>query len=1237
MRPVLKNPFRINRLIAAGLLLSSPAQAALVHRWAFNLPAGNATPGTTIPDSISNNPATVWSGTGAANLGVFNGTSLLLPGATTGNQAPANLSAYVDLPNGIVSTKTNFSLEIWATPVSIKNWQRLFDFGRTDLSGNAAAQGAGAAAGEILPTATTAPGATASSDDLMLAIHRGTAANTQRFAGRLNGAAEFQSDTAATLATGSESHFVVTFLDGVGTYGSSGGRMAWYQNGALVTTLDVNFHLNSIEDVNNWLGRSQYSGDSNANIRYNEVRVYDHTMSAAEISASYAAGTDPAAPVAVADAVTMHRGQKARIAVLANDSNVAAVPKVVIEQAPQYGTAVVDSLGKVLYTHTTGTPSSDTFTYRVTSAGGVSSAATVTISFSNSLRLANSALNVPASPPPTNYQLNNAFGSLSFTQPTCLASPPGNTTQLFVCEKTGALKLVPDVTATTPSSTTIMTLGVTTSSEQGLLGLAFHPNYATNGYFFVFYSIPISGTTYERVSRFTMANPASASPSLVSGSERILIQQADQADNHNGGDLHFGPDGYLYVSLGDEGGQNDQYNNSQRIDLDFFSGLLRIDVDKKQGSLEPNSHASVPTDSGVARYSVPPDNPYVGISTFNGSAVTPSAVRTEFWAVGLRNPWRFSFDTTGELWLSDVGQNVYEEVDLITRGGNYGWAWREGLHAGPKSGQTVAGVTLQDPLYEYVHTGQAGDSNFKGNSVTGGLVYRGTRFANLIGAYVFADYVSGNIWTLRRTAGAPDVQRIAGEVGIVAFGSDPSNGDILLADYDGNRILRLSSGTPAGNYPETLSATGVFADLADLSPSPGVLPYEPNLTFWSDYAQKRRWFTVPDGVSKMTWSRDGAWTFPTGGIWVKHFDLETTRGDPATRKRLETRLLVKNAGGSYGVSYRWNDAQTEATLVPDEGADFNINVIENGTPRVQRWHIPSRAECLSCHSPQAGHVLSFNTRQLNRSYAMNGFSGNQLELLSAGGYFSNVPEAPNVLPRHLRPDETSFPVEARVRSYLDVNCSYCHATGGTAPTEWDGRATVPLEETGLLFGEAANNGGNSANKLVVPGDTAHSIVYNRVAVANGFTRMPPLASSELDQVSIAMLAEWIGTSLPARQDYDSWRLDQFGSSTSPEGDPTADPDSDGFTNRQEFVAMSQPKSGSSVPKLSPVMSNGNILLQFNAPANRSVQVETSNNLIQWSPWDVPGNQGLPQPGGPISIQGPITESRSFYRLKIHEN
>src|SRR5262249_33085756 len=150
------------------------------------------------------------------------------------------------------------------------------------------------------------------------------------------------------------------------------------------------------------------------------------------------------------------------------------------------------------------------------------------------------------------------------------------------------------------------------------------------------------------------------------------------------------------------------------------------------------------------------------------------------------------------------------------------------------------------------------------------------------------------------------------------------------------------------------------------SPAPGLLPYTPNISFWSDYAQKRRWFIVPDAVSTMSWSRDNSWTFPNGSIWVKHFDLETTRGNPATSRRIETRVLVKNAAGCYGVSYRWNAAQTEAALVADAGEAFDIDVVENGVPHTQHYRIPSRGECIACHNPQAGHALSFNTRQLNR-------------------------------------------------------------------------------------------------------------------------------------------------------------------------------------------------------------------------------------------------------------------------------
>jgi hypothetical protein len=205
-------------------------------------------------------------------------------------------------------------------------------------------------------------------------------------------------------------------------------------------------------------------------------------------------------------------------------------------------------------------------------------------------------------------------------------------------------------------------------------------------------------------------------------------------------------------------------------------------------------------------------------------------------------------------------------------------------------------------------------------------------------------------------------QRLLGEAGIAAFGTDPSNQDLLLADIGDGIVRRLITTTSPGTFPATLSATGLFADLSDLSPSPGLVPYNVNLPFWSDHAIKSRWFVVPDGTSQFTWSQENPWTLPTGSIWVKHFDIEMQRGVPASKKRIETRLLVKNAGGAYGVSYRWNVAGTEATLVEDGGVNFPLAITEGGSPAPQTWRIPSRAECMVCHTPQAGHALSFNTQ-----------------------------------------------------------------------------------------------------------------------------------------------------------------------------------------------------------------------------------------------------------------------------------
>ncbi len=510
------------------------------------------------------------------------------------------------------------------------------------------------------------------------------------------------------------------------------------------------------------------------------------------------------------------------------------------------------------------------------------------------------------------------------------------------------------------------------------------------------YSTFVGSTLFERVARFTAVGNT-----VNNNTEVILISQLDEADNHNGGDLHFGSDGYLYYSIGDEGGGNDQFNNSQRIDKDFFSGILRIDVDRKAGSLEPNSHPSVVINgvTNKANYAIPPDNPYVGATSFNGFAVTPSAVRTEFWAVGLRNPFRFSFDSaTGLLYCGDVGQGAREEVDIIVKGGNYGWNYIEGDIPGPRS--LPPGIVWNPiaPIWVYDHT--------VGNVITGGVVSRGSRLSQLYGTYIFCDEGSGRVWSLKKndTTGVYSVTQIASEGTLVAFGIDPSNGDVLACNISSGHIRRLVASTVTGSFPATLSATGAFSNLASLTPNAGIVPYEPNVPFWSDYAIKTRWFSIPTLGPTFTYAAAGNWTLPTGTVWVKNFDIESTRGNPATARHLETRFIVKTTDGVYGISYKWRADQTDADLVPENGDTSTFSVTVGGSPQSQTWTFPSRASCLNCHTYVGGYALSFNTPQLNRTNTYGGLPQNQIDALNSAGYLSGSVSPTNTLGQVRRRD-----------------------------------------------------------------------------------------------------------------------------------------------------------------------------------------------------------------------------------------
>ena len=718
--------------------------------------------------------------------------------------------------------------------------------------------------------------------------------------------------------------------------------------------------------------------------------------------------------------------------------------------------------------------------------------------------MANTTLAFPQEP--YAYSVANAFPGMNFDSVVAFATPPGETNRLFIVEKGGRIQVITNLA--NPNARLFLNLSakVDSGEEGGLLGLAFHPGYASNRLFFVYYTLQTSTALgsglHDRLSRFeasvTNLNQADAA------SETVLISQYDRAGNHNGGDLHFGPDGYLYVSLGDEGGGGyDQYLNSRTITRNFFAGMLRLDVDKRPGSLTPNAHPA-----GSTNYAVPSDNPFVGATNFNGVAIDPAAVRTEFWAVGLRNPWRFSFDAdTGRLFCGDVGEGSREEVNIIVKGGHYGWNYREGNIAA--QGTPPPGSVFLAPILEYPH----GSGTFQGSSVTGGRVYRGAKMPGLYGDYIFADHVSGNIWAVDYDGTtASNWRKLTSDVGVACFGVDPSNGDLLYSfPWSFAAVMRLVA-TPGASLPARLSDTGAFQNLATLTPSPGVVDYDLNAPFWSDHAKKQRWFAVPRLNQFVSFSSNGNWSFPTGTVWVKHFEMELTNGVATSARRLETRFMVKNNSGAYGLTYKWNAAQTDATLVGENGLDETLVVRDGGTVRTQVWHYPARSECATCHTPAGGYALGFNTPQVNRARDDGGTPVNQILWLNQMGYFNAPVTSTNGLLAYSHPYNSAATLDLRVRSYLGANCVQCHQPGGTGRGLWDARLHTPWTQAGLINGPLISDFGNGNARVIRPGNPDDSMLHARVSQL-GALHMPPLATTQLDPQAIALLSEWINDGL----------------------------------------------------------------------------------------------------------------------------
>jgi glucose/arabinose dehydrogenase len=379
--------------------------------------------------------------------------------------------------------------------------------------------------------------------------------------------------------------------------------------------------------------------------------------------------------------------------------------------------------------------------------------------------------------------LRNAFPDLKFTRPLWMEEIPDGSKRLVVVEQGGIVYLLPKGRG---SKDTLTFLDISDrrpyqQNEEGLLALAFHPGFKTNGLFYIFYSQQNPKRSVLSEIRVSRTNPNQADLAT----ERVLLQNLKPQPsarfwNHNGGTLLFGPDGYLYLSIGDGGLANDPHNNGQNLGT-LLAKIIRIDVTARTDALP---------------YGIPKDNPFVN-ATEGASTNSPDAraePRPEIWAYGLRNVWRMSFDReTGDLWAADVGQDRWEEIDLITKGGNYGWSVREAFHPF-KAQQPVTGSAPIDPIIEYAHNGGlARQSRFPnhstGISITGGYVYRGTKIPSLRGAYVYADFQVGTIWGLRYANGqltADDVLVPENPSRNISSFAEDRDGELYVIAFDGN-------------------------------------------------------------------------------------------------------------------------------------------------------------------------------------------------------------------------------------------------------------------------------------------------------------------------------------------------------------------------------------------------------------------------------------------------------------------
>ena len=648
--------------------------------------------------------------------------------------------------------------------------------------------------------------------------------------------------------------------------------------------------------------------------------------------------------------------------------------------------------------------------------------------------------------------------------------------------------------------------------------LCFHPDYLQNGYIFVGSNDASGPESQGYVHRVTVKEGIADA-----NSQKLIIQWP--SNGHNGAAVTFGHDGMLYVTTGDGTSDSDDNLAGQQLDH-LLAKLLRLDVD------------SATEEQG---YVVPKDNPFIGRE---GTA-------PETYAYGLRNPWRMTTDSkTGQIWIGNNGQDLWEQVYLAKPKANWGWSVYEGSHPFYLERQLGPDPHTK-PTFEHHHQ--------EARSLTGGIVYYGDEHPQLQGAYIYGDYSTGKIW-----AGRHDGKRITwhdeiadSQMAIACFVED-SDGDLLILDYqNGGEIYKLVPNDQqdySKTFPRKLSDSGIFSNVADYQLADGAIPYDVNSPLWSDGALKTRHIILTDAEDKIVASDVGAWSFPERTVLVKSFSLEMKEGVPESRKLIETRFLTKQDNEWVGYSYRWNKSQTDAFLVESEGRQEKFRIHTNAGVTTQVWNYPSRSECMMCHARAAKYVLGLQTTQLNRTFDYGSHEENQLSYLQRTGHLTintagqhakfaehrefltsfdktrsqeiakQVKSAPDQrpmandgyfasgeqgIPKLANVSDKSASIESRARSYIYSNCAQCHVGAGGGNSQMHFEWTRSLSEMNVVNKQPLHgNKGVPEGMLITPGKPDASVLLKRMTT-RGSGQMPIIATHKVDEEAVSVIRQWI--------------------------------------------------------------------------------------------------------------------------------